>query len=145
MMIDRGSVGCRRSSSRISGRCTAALFALTLLLTAAPVGHARAAQSVNTPGPMNPPPMFPGQANPLNSPMGPGVPPRMAAAAERARENERQKKLVADSDKLLALATELHADIARTDKNILSVDVMRRAEAIEKLARSVKERMRGQQ
>ena len=60
-----------------------------------------------------------------------------------ARNDERQKRLVADSDKLLALATQLHEDVNKTDKNILSLDVVRRAEEIEKLAHSVKERMKG--
>ncbi len=59
------------------------------------------------------------------------------------RNDERQKRLVSDTEKLLALATELHQDVGKTDKHILSVDVVKRAEEIEKLARSVKERMKG--
>ena len=59
------------------------------------------------------------------------------------RNDERQRRLIADADKLLALATQLHADVAKTDKHMLSVDVIRRADEIEKLARSVKERMKG--
>ena len=59
------------------------------------------------------------------------------------RNDDRQKRLVADSDKLLALATQLHDDVGKTDKNILSLDVVKRAEEIEKLARAVKERMKG--
>ncbi len=60
-----------------------------------------------------------------------------------ARNDERQKRLVADTDKLLALATQLHDDVGKTDKNILSLDVVKRAEEIEKLAHNVKERMKG--
>jgi len=60
-----------------------------------------------------------------------------------ARNDERQKRLVSDSDKLLQLATQLHEDVSKTNQHILSVDVVRRAEEIEKLARSVKERMKG--
>lgn len=59
------------------------------------------------------------------------------------RNDERQKRLIADSDKLLQLATQLHADVAKTDQHILSVDVVKRAEEIEKLAKSVKDRMKG--
>ena len=58
------------------------------------------------------------------------------------RNDERQRRLVADTDKLLALATELHADVAKTDKHVLSIDVIRRAEEIERLARGVKDRMK---
>ncbi len=61
----------------------------------------------------------------------------------RLRNDERQRRLVSDTDKLLTLVTQLHADVAKTDKNVLSLDVVRRAEEIEKLARAVKERMRG--
>jgi heme/copper-type cytochrome/quinol oxidase subunit 1 len=59
------------------------------------------------------------------------------------RNDERQKRLVSDTEKLLTLATELHQDVGKTDKHILSVDVVKRAEEIEKLAHSVKERMKG--
>jgi hypothetical protein len=52
--------------------------------------------------------------------------------------NERQKKLEADTDKLLALATDLKKSVDKTNKDILSVDVVKKAEEIEKLARSMK-------
>lgn len=66
----------------------------------------------------------------------------MRDSQARARNNERQKRLVSDTDKLLALVTQLHADVAKTDRNILSLDVVRRSEEIEKLAHSIKERMK---
>jgi nitric oxide reductase activation protein len=62
--------------------------------------------------------------------------------AER-RNEDRQKSLVADTEKLLALAQQLKADVDKTNKDTLSIDVVKRAEQIEKLARSVKEKMRG--
>ncbi len=68
----------------------------------------------------------------------------IAARQEKARSEERQKRLVSDTEKLLALATQLHDDVAKTDKNILSMDVVRRADEIEKLAHSVKERMKNE-
>ena len=78
-----------------------------------------------------------------NKPKVDEPPPSVTGKLAELRNDERQKRLVSDSEKLLALATELHQDVARTDKHILSVDVVRRAEEIEKLARSVKERMKG--
>ncbi len=60
----------------------------------------------------------------------------------RARNNERQKKLVDDTNKLLALATDLKTQVDKTNKDILSVDVIKKADEIEKLAHSVKERMK---
>lgn len=62
--------------------------------------------------------------------------------AER-RNSERQKQLVADTDRLLTLVQQLKQEVDKTDKDQLSVDVVKRAEQIEKLARTVKEKMRG--
>ena len=59
------------------------------------------------------------------------------------RNTERQRTLVADTDKLLELAQALKADVDKSNKDTLSIDVVKRAEQIEKLARSVKEKMRG--
>jgi hypothetical protein len=56
---------------------------------------------------------------------------------------ERQVALKRDTDKLLELATELKQNVDRTGPNILSIDVVKRAQEIEKLAKSVKEKMKG--
>jgi hypothetical protein len=61
----------------------------------------------------------------------------------KLRNEDRQKRLVEDTDKLLQLATQLHNDVGRTDQHILSLDVVKRADEIEKLAHNVKERMKG--
>lgn len=68
---------------------------------------------------------------------------RMQEQASKSRNTDRQKRLVADTEKLLSLATELKQDVDKTDKNTLSVDVIKKADEIEKLAHSVKERMKG--
>lgn len=67
----------------------------------------------------------------------------MQEQQERSRNSDRQKRLVADTDKLLALATQLKQDVDKTNKDVLSVDVVKKADEIEKLAHSVKERMKG--
>jgi hypothetical protein len=56
---------------------------------------------------------------------------------------ERQKKLVEDTDRLLALTTALKEQVDDSNKNILSLDMVKKAEEIEKLAHSVKERIKG--
>ena len=71
------------------------------------------------------------------------ITPQMQHHMAERRNDERQKALVADTDRLLALAQQLKAEVDKTDKDQLSVDVVKRAEQIEKLARSVKEKMRG--
>jgi hypothetical protein len=93
---------------------------------------------------------FPSQQQPSNpmgqpSPIGPAepVPPQVSEQQERSRNNDRQKRLVADTDKLLSLATELKQQVDKTNKDVMSVDVIKKADEIEKLAHSVKERMKG--
>jgi hypothetical protein len=61
---------------------------------------------------------------------------------EVIRANERQQKMVADTQHLLALATELKADMDKTTKDTLSVDVIKKADQIEKLAHDIKQRMK---
>ena len=55
---------------------------------------------------------------------------------------ERQAKLKQDTDKLLALAAELKQHVDKTGPNVLSLDVIKKAQEIEKLAKSVREKMR---
>jgi hypothetical protein len=85
---------------------------------------------------------FPGQAR-QPADLDPNTDPHRLEQQEEARSTERQKRLVADTDKLLALATDLKQQVDKTNKNILSVDVIKKADEIEKLAHSVKERMKG--
>jgi len=54
---------------------------------------------------------------------------------------QRQKKMVSEADKLLALARELNSEIETANSNSMSTDQMRKVEEIEKLAKSVKTRM----
>ncbi len=55
---------------------------------------------------------------------------------------KRQQDLKKDTDKLLELATELKQYVDKTNENMLSVEVIKKAEEIEKLAHSVKDKMR---
>jgi hypothetical protein len=71
------------------------------------------------------------------------IPPAVQEQLEKGRQTERQKKLIADTDRLLALANELKTDMDKTTKDEMSIQVIHKAEEIEKLARSVKERMKG--
>lgn len=54
----------------------------------------------------------------------------------------RQAAIKKDTDKLLRLATELKQSVDKSDEHTLSLDVLKKAEEIEKLAKSVKEKMR---
>lgn len=62
----------------------------------------------------------------------------MAKKANR----ERQAQLQRDTDNLLKLATELKQYVDKSNENTLSLNVIKKADEIEKLAHSVKEKMR---
>ena len=53
------------------------------------------------------------------------------------------EQVVKIADKLFKLATELKGYVDKSNENVLSLDVLKKAEEIEKLAHSVKEKMKG--
>jgi hypothetical protein len=67
----------------------------------------------------------------------------MQAALEKRAEKQRIEQLKSDTDKLLQLSVELKAYVDKSNTNVLSLDVMRKAQEIEKLAKSVHDKMRG--
>jgi hypothetical protein len=97
----------------------------------------------------------PGQNNPDKSIHDPALttPPDANAQMEmRDQQNkkksyeaanvERKKQIADDSAKLLKLATDLKTEVDKTDKDTLSLNVIRKADEIEKLAHNVKEKMK---
>lgn len=88
----------------------------------------------------------PGMLPTLDSPEAgigdPGVRAHMEAERMKAANDDRHKKLVADVDKLLSLTNELKTDVDKTNKDELSLDVVRKAQEIEKLAHDVQSRMK---
>ena len=66
--------------------------------------------------------------------------------AEKARlkkaNNARQAEIRKDTDKLLQLATQLKQYVDKSNENTLSLDVVKKADEIEKLAKNVKEKMK---
>ena len=65
-----------------------------------------------------------------------------ASKMTHLREDERRKRLMADTAKLVALTNELKAEVDNTSRDELSLDVVRKATEIEKLAHDVRERMK---
>ena len=68
---------------------------------------------------------------------------KMERDREKALNKQRQTSLQKDTDRLLQLATELKEYVDKTNEHTLSLDVIKKAEEIEKLARSVKGKMKG--
>lgn len=109
-----------------------ALLSLVLLSVVA------GAQNPRVPPP--PPPTVPAEQNP-------GAEDEATAKMQRdlskKANQERQAALKKDTEKLLKLATELKDYVDKTNENMLSMDVIKKAEEIEKLAHSVKDKMKG--
>jgi len=77
-----------------------------------------------------------GPDTPPESPLGP-------SAGKRILE-ENEKDIKKKVEKLYDLATELKAEVDKTDSSkVLSLNLMRKAEEIEKLARDIKNRSKG--
>ena len=71
-------------------------------------------------------------------------PPIPAAATKKALLEQRQKDIKKDIEKLFDLATQLKAEVEKTDATTtLSLAMVRRAEEIEKLARQIKDNAKG--
>jgi hypothetical protein len=122
-------------------------FVMTALVLGGATGVANA-QLGATP-PIQTVPLGSGRNSGMNMPTGDGrgIPgmdplPRMEEQQARSRNSERQKRLVADTNRLLALIADLKRQIEQGGDG-QSVDVTKKAEEIEKLARSVKDRMKG--
>lgn len=69
-----------------------------------------------------------------------------AAHMEQERQQmlaeQRQKKMIDDADRLVQMAQQLKESVDKSNKNTLSVDVIRKADRVEKLARQLKDNMR---
>lgn len=68
---------------------------------------------------------------------------RQQRGLARKLNKKRQEALQRDTDKLLQLATELKEYVDKSNENLLSVDVIKKSDEIEKLAHSVKDKMKG--
>jgi hypothetical protein len=60
----------------------------------------------------------------------------------REANKKRQQDIRESTEKLFQLATDLKAAVDKTNENMLSLDVVRKAEEVEKLAKKVKEKMK---
>ncbi|HTW45498.1 MAG TPA: hypothetical protein VMD58_08130 [Acidobacteriaceae bacterium] len=112
-------------------------FSVLLLLSLLVTPVARSQQSHAQP----PEPVIPG----MTGTTPPGSDPLMHRMNEEMaveRNTQRQKQIVSDSSRLLLLAQKLSADVAKSNSGELSVSVVKEATEIEKLAKSIKDKMR---
>jgi hypothetical protein len=68
------------------------------------------------------------------------------AQREQAKERNKQRQadLKRDTDKLLELATELKLYVDKTNENVMSLDVIKKASEIEKLSKDIQKKMRAE-
>jgi len=137
---------CLFGKSRLSRSSRIGLIAV-LLLSSGPRGDDAWGQIQQAP-PYQPPTAGPGSGRP---PFGqePDISqdPMVRHAQEEAarkRNIERQNKLLADSNRIVQLANELSAGVETGGKDPPPPAMSRKAEEIEKLARSVKELMKSE-
>ena len=114
----------------------------TMLLAAPSLGLAHAAmQSTN---------VNRGVPIPPSSGDGGGVQGQDAMVAQQqvklaeAAADKKRAQIMGGTAKLLQLATELKADVDKTNKNEMSLDVIRKADEIERLAHDLKQQMKDQ-
>lgn len=108
-----------------------------LALLAALTGGTQNASPQNRTG--LPPPLSPGLSDGIDDfPNGNSMEQEKMLRALNA---DRQKSMVADTNRLLRLVNELNAEIARNKPDALTSAQLHKVEEIEKLARSVREKM----
>lgn len=86
---------------------------------------------------------MPGAIPPTKNAPNPDIPPGAQKELEKKANEQRQKELKRDTEKLLQLSTELKEYVDKSNENVLSLDVVKKADEIEKLAHSVKQKMKG--
>lgn len=82
-------------------------------------------------------PAAPSSPTDAKKPSGTPAPTVAAAAAT----DPHQAQIIADSQKLLKLSQELKAEVAKSNKDTLSIAVIKKADEVEKLAKALKEEM----
>lgn len=113
------------------------ILLVMLMLTPCAGAQQETEQSLTVVGKSSGSPQFGRQRNPP-------APEELRIEREQAKRmnEERQRLLKEDTDKLLKLATELKEYVDKTNENILSLEVIKKSEQIEKLAKSVREKMK---
>lgn len=86
-------------------------------------------------------PQNPTQMPQMAVPGSVGPSPNFESRRIRQLNVERQKEMISDTQKLLTLTAQLNADVAKNHSATLTPDQLRTLAKIEKLAKSVKEKM----
>jgi hypothetical protein len=89
---------------------------------------------------------MPGQSKSTNrNPLTPdldGEPSPFPDTSNQRRNSERQRRIVSDSERLVYLTNQLKTELAASSSERLTPEMLHQMDEIEKLARSVKDKMR---
>jgi hypothetical protein len=110
----------------LAGMFMAVSLGLPAFAQDAPQAHANASPLVT--------PTVPTDAKKASDPPAPATSAVVVA-------DPRQAQIIADSQKLLKLSQELKAEVAKSNKDTLSIAVIKKADEVEKLAKTLKEEM----
>src|SRR5215471_3689663 len=89
-------------------------------------------------------PVSPGQApNPSDDNDQDAMARRAMVQQAQRRNDQRQQQIVSDTAKLVTLTQQLKTELEKSGNNQMSAAAIKKAEEIEKLAKSVKEKMKG--
>lgn len=116
-------------------KISALLLAASLMLV--PASSAQQAQT-SAPPTHHVPGLSPNPGEPDNTMA------QMTERMARERNADRQKEIVADTARLLKLAQQLNVDVSKSNKNTLSLAVVKDAGEIEKLAKEIKNKMKNE-
>ncbi len=123
-------------------------FLCVVLVTAVPLGDTAQGQSQTpTPSPFPPTTGPTGGRPPFGQEPDATQDPMLHHAQQEAakkRNIDRQNKLMANSDRIVQLATELSTGVEPNEKDPAAPAMAKKAEEIEKLARSVKDLMKSE-
>lgn len=129
-------------------RITSALALAALLCAATPCGQSQQDRQQDQQGQPNASNKQAARTAPATTPAPPAASATQpsdkpsAPAANLSPEAARQQELAQESAQLLKLATDLKAEVDKTTKDTLSIAVIRKADAVERMARGVKEKFR---
>jgi hypothetical protein len=125
----------RNACKRVGG----ALLAVMLLVSPA------VAQTATPPKPATDAP--PAAANETSEPKAPAASaeaPKPLDTSKMSPKEARQAQIAADTERLYQLAQELKAEVAKSNKDTLSLTVIKKAAEVEKLAHSLKDQMKSE-
>lgn len=94
-----------------------------------------------TPATTHPRGALPAPASSSDSPLE-GGPSPFPDTGKQKRNSERQRRLVEDTEKLVALTAQLKAEVEASGAEAMTPEMLKQMDDIQKLAKSVKDKMR---